>query len=141
MDIKLNRFSGRTWVYNKEDLFGAFASFLCFIHCLFTPFIFVAQSGLHEVEGPGWWKYLDILFLVLSLLAIYWAAKNTSKRWVSFAFYFLWLLLAFIVINEKMEFRELPEALIYVPTTLLIALHLYNRKYCRCADDDCCVEP
>ena len=33
----------------KSDLWGAFASGLCLIHCLATPFIFLAQAG---AAGP-----------------------------------------------------------------------------------------
>jgi hypothetical protein len=32
------------------DILGACASGLCLIHCIATPFLFVAQTGLHKVH-------------------------------------------------------------------------------------------
>ncbi|MEM9025186.1 MAG: MerC domain-containing protein, partial [Bacteroidota bacterium] len=50
---------------NNPDMFGAVASGLCLIHCLATPFLFVAGAGAHahHPESPFWWGLIDVVFL------------------------------------------------------------------------------
>lgn len=126
----------------KSDLIGATASALCFLHCLATPFIFVAHVNLTTREGlhPWWWGALDIFFLVISFYAVYWSGKNSSKAWIKYIFWALWTMLTFIIVNEKLHAVSLIEELIYFPTLGLIFLHFYNRKYCQCKDENCCIE-
>lgn len=123
----------------KADLLGAAASGLCLIHCLATPFLFVAQAGVatHHAESPAWWGWIDISLLIVSLAAVYWAVKKTAKQWIKIAFSVSWIFLVFIIFNEKFEGFHLAEAWIYVPTVSLVLLHLYNRKYCYCEDEPC----
>jgi hypothetical protein len=83
---------------------------------------------------------IDIIFLVISLVAVYWSAKSSSNTWVKIALYASWVLLTFLIINEKIEGIHLQEALIYVPAVSLIVFHLYNRKYCQCHADNCSIE-
>ncbi len=127
---------------SKSDIIGAMASVLCFLHCLATPILFVAQAGLASAEEsrPWWWGTMDMLFLAISFFAVYWSARNTSKQWIKYAFWSLWIMLALIIVNEKLEIGHLAEELIYVPTIGLILLHFYNRHYCRCENDGCCVD-
>ena len=65
----------------KSDWIGMLASGLCLIHCLATPFLFIANAsiGLHEEAHPSWWGALDIVFLVLSFFAVYWSIQNTTQ--------------------------------------------------------------
>ena len=124
----------------RSDLIGSAASTLCLIHCLATPFLFAAHAGhVHgHHEHPLWWGTLDILFIGISLGAVYWSAKNTSKEWMRYALWFSWVFLAFVIINEKLAMVHLAEEVIYVPLVALVVLHLYNRRYCQCADETCC---
>ena len=129
----------------KSDFFGAIASGICLIHCIATPFIFVAHAGMHQHghhhgSSPLWWNVIDIIFLIISLGAVYWSAKSSSKTWVKYVLYASWVFLAFLILNEKLEGIHLPEDLIYIPAFSLIVFHLYNKKYCQCRDDECCVE-
>ncbi len=126
----------------KSDIIGALASTLCFLHCLATPLLFVTQAGLSmgEASHPWWWGSFDLLFLAISFFAVYWSAKDTTNRWIAYAFGFLWTLLALIVINEKLEVVHLMEEVIYLPTIGLISLHFYNRRYCHCENDSCCAD-
>ena len=129
-------------ITSKSDIIGAVASTLCFLHCLAAPILFVAQAGL-AVGGeahPWWWGALDTLFLGISLLAVYWSAQKTTKLWIRYAFWSLWIFLAIVILNEKLGILHLPEEIIYFPTLGLIALHFYNRHYCSCTDDTCCVD-
>jgi len=92
----------------KPDSIGAIASTLCLIHCLATPFVFIAQScTLTCCNGvPMWWGSIDYIFLIISFFTVY--RSN---------------------LNEKA---------IYIPAIALIMLHLYNKKYCQCHTNTCC---
>lgn len=50
-------------------------------------------------------------------------------------FWLTWLTIAFGVLNEKFTWLEIPEYFIYIPTTLIIVLHIYNLKFCQCQDE------
>lgn len=125
----------------QSDLWGSTASALCLAHCLSTPFLFaVHASSIHgNTNSPVWWGVLDILFIAISFLAVFWSVKNTSKNWMKYALWISWTLLSAIIINEKIHVVALAEALIYVPSIALVVLHLYNRSYCQCADKSCCI--
>ncbi|MEM6721577.1 MAG: MerC domain-containing protein [Bacteroidota bacterium] len=128
-------------LYKKQsDTIGMFASSLCLIHCLATPLLFIAQSQMAccAAEVPLWWKAIDIFFLVISFFAVYWSTKTTSRNWMKYAFWSTWLLLSFIIINERTGLFSIPEYAIYIPSLSLVVLHLYNRKYCQCKNDNCC---
>lgn len=126
----------------KSDLMGSVASGLCFVHCLASPFLFVAQAGnsVYSQAVSGWWGRLDYLFLILSLWAVYQSAKTTSKTAMKYALWTSWVILASLILNEKMEAFHIMEEAIYVPALTLVFLHLYNRKYCQCEDEACCVQ-
>ncbi|MEO9512065.1 MAG: MerC domain-containing protein [Flavobacteriaceae bacterium] len=127
---------------SKSDIIGAVASSLCLVHCLATPFLFVVQAGIASVgeARPEWWGLLDLIFLVVSLFAIIWSNNNTSKRWVGYAFWVCWILLGFVIMNEKFSLIPLMEEAVYIPALGLIFFHLYNRKYCQCGQEACCAE-
>ncbi|MBP2830872.1 MerC domain-containing protein [Aquimarina sp. U1-2] len=113
------------------------ASSLCLAHCLLTPFLFMAHSGsmLFHNEHPLWWKSLDIIFLGLSFLAVRKSSRTTSKSKMKYAFWISWLLLFIIVINEKLALFPLAEETIYLASSLLVILHVYNLKYCQRKQD------
>ncbi|KYG74807.1 MerC mercury resistance protein [Roseivirga ehrenbergii] len=124
----------------KPDVAGVLAGSLCAVHCLATPFIFLAKAGssLGHVESPLWYHLFDYVFIIISFVAVFYASKNTAKRWVKTALWSVWSILLMAILNEAFELIHLPEASVYIPALLLAALHLYNRKYCQCADNNCC---
>ena len=124
----------------KSDVIGSLSSFICLIHCVFTPFLFAVQShsSCCPTNTPLWWKSIDYIFLVISFMAVHKSANETSKRWIKHAFYAIWLFLCGIVLNERINYITIPHHLIYIPSLTLIALHFYNYKYCRCTEDTCC---
>jgi hypothetical protein len=126
---------------SKSDIVGMLASSLCLLHCTLTPFIFIAhtQMSSHDVAPPLWWKVLDYAFLAISFVAVYWSVKNTSKQWIKVAFWITWALLFGVLMNEKAHLLHIPEATIFFPSIGLVLLHLYNKKYCQCKDEECCV--
>lgn len=135
-----------TKINTTSDLMGAIASGICLIHCIATPFIFVAHASVsehahhaheHGHGSPEWWNVIDYLFLVISLVAIYFTAKNTPVKWMPIALYGCWAVLAFIILNEKFHFFHLDHAAIYFPALALVGLHLYNRNQCECQNEAC----
>ncbi|MGH1336826.1 MAG: MerC domain-containing protein [Aureispira sp.] len=125
----------------KSDLFGALASSLCLIHCLITPFIFVAQTCSRTCcdTAPLWWRTIDFIFLIVSFFAVYWSAALTTKQWLKVAFWASWGAFFFLLSNEHLKVLNIAHELTYVPSFALIALHFYNKKYCKCTEDRCCV--
>lgn len=127
----------------KSDAIGAIASAICLIHCVATPFLFVSAASLHHTNphgnSPLWWGMIDVVFLVVSLLAVYWSGKSSSKEWMKYALYISWGFLAIFIIIERLIDIHIAEALLYVPAIALIGLHLYNQQYCQCKGDKCCV--
>ncbi len=123
----------------NSDPIGAMASSLCLIHCVATPLIFIIQPLATEEAAPAWWKSLDYIFLLVSFFAVYWSVRNSSKNWMKYALWIFWTALALAIFNEKMELFSLTEFSIYIPAIGLVFLHFYNRKYCQCTDEECCV--
>jgi len=124
----------------RANILGVAASSLCLVHCLATPLLFSLHASQlnHHHAHPFWWGLLDIFFIIVSLVAVYWSAANSSKKWMQYALWISWVLLAAIILNEKMEIMHIPESFIYLPSISLVVLHLYNRKYCQCDDGNCC---
>ncbi len=127
----------------SADLLGALASGLCLIHCLATPFLFLAHAGMadhhshgHHEAAPLWWSLVDVAFLIVSFLAIRYSAQRTSLKWMPFALYFCWGILAAYILIETFHLMHLSHGLIYLPAFGLVFLHLHNRWHCRCEDDE-----
>ena len=125
----------------KSDTLGALASSLCLIHCLATPLIFIGHTtSVHQCHAaPVWWRAIDFIFLAISFIAVYNSSKHTTKKWIRYAFWFCWGLLAIVIFMERLEWVHIPEPVLYILAFSLSCLHIYNRKYCQCSEDTCCV--
>jgi hypothetical protein len=123
----------------SADNIGMASSSLCSVHCIATPFIFIAQACAASccADSPTWWRAIDFLFLGISFIAVYFAAKGSTKAWMRFGLYAAFGFLSFFIINEHFGNIQLPRILLYIPAFILIVLHLYNKKYGKC-DDSCC---
>jgi multidrug transporter EmrE-like cation transporter len=124
----------------KTDKVGIIASTLCIIHCIATPFLFLAKSCSASCceASPKWWSALDFLFLLISFFAIYQSSKNSTKNWVKYAMWTSWAVLLAALLNQKIHPFSLFEYAIYFPALMLVALHIYNLKHCQCKTDNCC---
>ena len=124
----------------KTDQVGIIASALCMIHCLATPFLFIAKSCSATCceATPSWWTSLDYLFLLISFFAIHHSSKNTSSSWAKYALWISWSSLLILLINEKLQFLSVSVYTIYIPAIMLVLFHVYNLKYCQCKSDTCC---
>jgi len=127
----------------KSDLVGAIASGLCALHCIATPFLFIAQSCSTKTSccesGPTWWSAIDYIFIVITFFAVYQSGLNSSKSWMKYALMTLWLLLSLLVLNGKFNVLAISDGWKYTMAFSLISLHLYNLKYCKCEDEACCI--
>lgn len=122
------------------DSFGIIASVLCTIHCMATPFIFIAKacSATCCSDAPLWWQVIDYLFLAISFIAIYFISKNLSIRWLKMSFWISWFVLLFTILNHSLLIVNLPNNFIYIPAITIIILHFYNLQFCKCQNDTCC---
>ena len=114
----------------NSDIFGASSSSLCFAHCLLTPILFLSPIW--------WWSSLNILFISVSFIAVYNSVKKTSRKIMKPLFWIGFSLLTLSVVNEEFHFLHVPEVLNYSAAAFLAGLHIYNHRYCKCNDDECC---
>lgn len=117
---------------NKSDNVGILISSLCFVHCLATPFIFIAQTCSKTccAEAPVWWQAIDYIFLAVSFLAIWFSVKNSKKQWIKAALWINLIFLAAVLFFEEKATELFFEHIIFVPALTLIALHFYNKMFC-----------
>lgn len=128
--------------FTKPDSFGALASGICMVHCLATPFIFIAQTCSASCcdAAPAWWSWIDYFFLGVSFLAVLGSTRNSTNSLIKTALWMSWVALCFAIANERLEWEFLPKYVTYIVASTLIILHLYNLKFCQCESDTCCVE-
>ena len=126
----------------KSDLLGAGAGIVCMIHCLATPFLFIAWAGSSTAAGeaPVWWTSLNYAFLIISFIAVYRSSQTTSNPVMKPLLWLAWAALTFVMVNEEFHWLELTEIISYAAALSLVALHIVNRKYCQCESDNCCVD-
>ena len=126
------------------DFIGIFASSLCLVHCLLTPVLFIVKACTSTTpccaDTPIWWQIIDYVFIIVSFVAIFYATKNSTVKWVKFALWSSWLLLLLVIVSESLELGLFPESFIYFPALAIVGLHFYNLKYCQCAGDQCCLK-
>jgi len=138
----LHSFKVNSLLSIKSDLIGIVASSLCLIHCISTPLIFISQACTKTCcssSTPAYWKWVDLLFLLISLISVYKSTERSTSQFLRLSLWFSWLALCFTISNEQVGFVRLPEYSIYLPGLALIILHLINRKYCKCTKDECCL--
>ena len=124
----------------KPDTIGAIVSTLCVVHCLLTPLLFVAQSytATHSHEAPFWWKNLDYLFILISIVAVYESAKKSTNKLIKAGLWMSWIILFLLILNEKLVWIEFDEIITYAVALTLSMLHIYNLNYCQCETENCC---
>jgi hypothetical protein len=124
----------------KPDTIGAIVSTLCVVHCLLTPLLFVAQSytATHSHEAPFWWKNLDYLFILISIIAVYESTKKSTNKLIKAGLWMSWIILFLLILNEKLVWIEFDEIITYAVALTLSMLHIYNLNYCQCKTENCC---
>ena len=127
-------------IKQKSDLIGAIASFTCMIHCIATPFLFIASACSKNCcsAAPVWWVWLDIIFLFISFFAVYRSTQTTSKPWMKPTLWTAWSALFSSILLEQSDLINFSGNFKYTAALSLIGFHLYNLKYCQCKSDKCC---
>ena len=127
-------------IIKNSDQIGAVSSALCMLHCFATPFLFLSQSSLIfiSVDFTLPWFIINYIFLFISFIAIYYSVKNSSNKFIRIFLYLFWAVLSSLIINESLGILSIPETATYLSASSLICLHIYNLKYCRCDDENCC---
>jgi hypothetical protein len=124
-------------IYNS-DYIGAISGILCLIHCIATPLLFLINVELVTQKTILILQIIGYLFLIVSFLAVLKSAQNSSSYTVKVLFFVFWILLFGLVLNEPLGFFRIPEIFTFLSAFSLSALHIYNLKYCKCEDKNCC---
>ena len=127
-------------IIKYSDYIGASASGVCFIHCLATPILFLSQASLVSIgnEMLFLWQSLNFFLLTISAIAVYYSIKNSSNLSVNTLLFLTWFILLCLIITEVFEIFSVPEFYSYITAISLSGLHIYNLKYCRCDNEECC---
>ena len=129
--------------FQKSDSWGVLSSTLCMIHCIATPFLFLATATSCSQTccsaAPVWYQWLDYLFILISLFAVFYSTKMSNVVWIKYALWISWIGLTFVILNANIfQWFYLSNNIKFIPSFALIGFHLYNLKFCRCDDNNCC---
>ena len=131
----------RITLKNSDNL-GFLSSIVCFIHCLITPFLYITFAGIfNQNEFIIYsWKGINAIFVFVSLIAVNRSTKKTKSKIIKPIFWISWSFLFLILLNEEVNFIDLPELLSYISALNLAGLHVYNLNFCGCKDENCCIK-
>ncbi|MEM1218368.1 MAG: MerC domain-containing protein [Bacteroidota bacterium] len=121
------------------DIFGASVSALCAIHCTLTPLFFAAKPLLdtaehhHHHHGGGLWGSLDYIFLVLSVVAVWYSSRQTSHKTYKWMLWAAWGLFAAGLLLESLDLWYI-KGLMYLGSAALVVIHLQNYRHCQHVD-------
>tara|TARA_S200000501_G_scaffold29607_1_gene25035 strand:+ start:802 stop:1167 length:366 start_codon:yes stop_codon:yes gene_type:complete len=119
---------------------GAIAGVLCIIHCIITPLLFLINAELATKQTLFALQFIGYVFLIISFLAVYRSALNTTNNVVKVLFFIFWGALLFLILNESFGAFRIAETFTFISAFSLSALHIYNQKYCQCKDETCCTK-
>lgn len=120
---------------NYSDWFGVAASALCTIHCALSPLFFVTKPVFASTFGAqahshGAWASLDYVFLVMSLLAVWYSSEHTNDSTISWMLWASWFVFAIGLFFEPLEL-SFGKFLMYVGSILLVIAHIKNYRHCQ----------
>ena len=123
----------------QYDKIGIISSSLCMIHCMGTPFIFIAKACTTTCcsNAPTWWLMIDYLFLIISFVAIYFTTTKELKSWINISFWTIWIFLLLATLDHSLRLSIFPNYFIYVPASLIIILHFCNLNFNICKNENC----
>ncbi|MEM7484923.1 MAG: MerC domain-containing protein [Bacteroidota bacterium] len=126
---------GKIEKLSYADLLGVASSGLCAIHCAATPLFFAArpvlESTMHQHHhGAGFWALLDYLFLVLSLVAVWYSSRHTVHKGIKKVLWGAWVVFAIGLLSESFHF-EYGKWFMYIGSIILVVAHFYNHCYCK----------
>tara|TARA_B100000965_G_scaffold365858_1_gene350650 strand:- start:166 stop:570 length:405 start_codon:yes stop_codon:yes gene_type:complete len=127
----------------KSDALGVLSSALCMLHCIATPFIFLATATSCSISccgsAPAWYQWLDYVFIFISFFAVMYSTKSSKNNWIKLALWVSWLSLVFVIINANIfQWFYVSNNVKFIPSFSLIGFHFYNMRYCQCKEENCC---
>ena len=126
----------------KSNTIGVLSSLLCMIHCIATPFLFLAAATTCSQSccssAPIWYQWFDYFFIFISFFAVFHSTKSTTI-WIKYALWTSWITLVLVILNANIfKFLDLSNNIKFIPSFSLIGFHLYNLFFCKNTDDKCC---
>ena len=123
----------------QYDKIGIISSTLCMIHCIGTPFLFIAKACSPTCcsDAPTWWLMIDYLFLVISFFAIFHTTNSSTSLWLRIFFWITWSILFFSIVDHTFNYNIFPKNFTYFPGLTIVALHFYNLKINKCENKNC----
>lgn len=119
--------------HNKADYIGILGSILCILHCLLLPAVSLG-SALNHGHSHGHQSgmvTLDLLFIGINALAVYFATKSHPTRGLKIL---LWGSLGMFAISILFEGQAAAFTWLgYLGSALLILGHFYNLYVCQIA--------
>jgi len=133
----------------NSDFIGAISAFLCIIHCAIVPILMAIHSFYyagdllasthtehnHEHTLPtsfvdmvngSHWHTLDYFFVVITLIAVYFATRKSVVAWISIG---LWSAASLFVVSILLEESIAGvEYIAYFTSALLIVFHFLNQR-------------
>jgi hypothetical protein len=109
----------------KADYIGITGSILCMIHCLAAPVLVVSSNWLRtDTTLQAGFLSLDYVFIIVNIIAVYFATRHHHSRVISTA---LWFFLALFGIGLLFEDHSPAfEYLAYAASAGLVVSHLLN---------------
>lgn len=106
------------------DLVGIISSLLCLIHCFVFPLILLWYSTV--AEGEGAWYMLDIVFVVISGVAVLISAINSHMVLVKIGLCVSYLLFAVSIFMHHL--MDVAMYVSFVSSIALVVFHAINLK-------------
>jgi hypothetical protein len=111
----------------SSDWLGIVSSGLCLVHCLITPLLI--GTWVFASHQIGWLEHFELIFVTLSLVAVYFTTRQTPFRLVRIL---LWSFFGLLIVGTVGEyFFEKAEYFIYVASLGIMISHIYNIRVCR----------
>ncbi len=119
----------------QSDIFGVFISGLCAIHCTLMPVFFAAKpllesSNITHQNESELWESLDYIFLILSLVAVWYSSIHSFQKFIKWFLWLSWLVFSVGLMSEHYDFSY-GIWLMYIGSFCLIIGHSINYRYCK----------
>ncbi|MFN6943616.1 MAG: MerC domain-containing protein [Cytophagaceae bacterium] len=106
------------------DQLGIVSAILCLIHCALLPVFLAGNTLFFKVFSDN--DNLDYIFLILSCLAVFFAARHARKKYLSVLLVVVFLL---FLVSVLLSENEVFEYVSWGSSALLAMLHLLNMRH------------
>lgn len=118
-------------VDKKADYIGITGSVLCLIHCLAAPMVVMTSSLLRDDTLRAGFLSLDYVFIIINIVAVYFATRQHSSSALRTA---LWSFLLLFTVGLLLEdVSPVFEYVAYAASAGLVISHMLNLRQHRMA--------